>query len=157
MRKCGREWAARAAQASRRTSLSRKRIGSISGFWTKRSKLGNSRGPAANRLPRPVSVEPHTSASESKDISTNFILILIWFGLRYLPSMGLAEPDRSVVVAWGFGECGTILLLLLGGSLGRLNAKKGFAVCWRSDKIIFQVSGGWFGGFLGTSIPRVAV
>src|SRR5258708_31344846 len=145
MRKCGGGWAAPVAPASRRTSLSRKRIGSISEFWTKRSKVGNPRGPAAKRVTRPVSVEPHTSASESKDISTNFILILIWFGLRYLPSMGLAEPDRSEVVSWGLAECGTILLLFLSVSLERLKAERVFSVLTTSDKISVRVLVRWVG------------
>ncbi len=70
--------------------------------------------------------------------------------------MGLAEPDRSEVVAWGLAECGTILLLFLGVSLERLKAKKVFAVRGRSDKIIFQLLGVWFGVCVVSAILGIA-
>src|SRR6266566_9115333 len=156
MRKCGREWAALPAPASRQSFLWRKRIESIRRFWTKRSRLSNSRGPAAKRLTRSASVDPPTSASESKDISTNFILILIWFGLRYLPSMSLTEPDRSEVVAWGLAECGTILWLSLNVSLECLKSERVFAVRTRPDKIIFQLLGVWFGACGASAVLGIA-
>ncbi len=70
--------------------------------------------------------------------------------------MGLAEPDRSEVVAWGLAECGTILLLFLSVSLERLKAERVFAVRTRSDKIIFQLLGVWFGTCVVSAILGIA-
>jgi hypothetical protein len=83
-------------------------------------------------------------------------LILIWFGMRYLPSMGLAEPDRSEVVAWGLAECGAVFLLFLSVLLERLKAEKVLAVRTRSDKIIFQLLGVWFGACVISALLGIA-
>src|SRR6266853_1266182 len=80
MRKCGREWAARAAPASRRNSLSRKRIGSISGFWTKRSK--------AKRV----------FAVRTKFDKIIFQLLGVWFGTCVVSAiLGIARGNE-----WGY-------------------------------------------------------
>jgi hypothetical protein len=76
--------------------------------------------------------------------------------MRYLPSMGLAEPDRSEVVAWGLAECGTVFLLFLSVSLERLKAEKVLAVRTRSDKIIFQLLGVWFGACVISALLGIA-
>jgi hypothetical protein len=70
--------------------------------------------------------------------------------------MGLAEPDRSEVVAWGLADCGTVFLLFLSVLLDRLRAERVFAVRTRSDKIIFQLSGAWFGACVVSAFLGIA-
>jgi hypothetical protein len=70
--------------------------------------------------------------------------------------MGLAEPDRSEVVAWGLAECGTVFLLFLSVSLERLKAERVFAVRTSSDKIIFQLLGIWFGACVISALLGIA-
>lgn len=59
--------------------------------------------------------------------------------------MGLAEPDRSEVVAWGLAESGTALLIVLGVWLNRLKAVKLFPVRTTSDRILFPLLAIWSG------------
>jgi hypothetical protein len=74
---------------------------------------------------------------------TTYFFILVWFGIRYLPSMGLAEPERSEVVLWGVAECGTLLLLSVSVFIERLKATSVFAPRSRSDRILFYLLGVW--------------
>jgi len=76
--------------------------------------------------------------------------------MRYLPSMGLAEPDRSEVVAWGLAECGAVFLLFLSVSLERLKAERVFALRTKSDRIIFQLLGVWFGACVVSAALGIA-
>ena len=59
--------------------------------------------------------------------------------------MGLAEPDRSEVVAWGLAESGTALLIVLGVWLNRLKAVKLFPVRTTSDRFLFPLLAIWSG------------
>jgi hypothetical protein len=75
---------------------------------------------------------------------TIYFLILVWFGIRYLPSMSLAEPERSQVVLWGVAECGSLLLLSAFVLLERLKARRVFALRLTSDGVLFGLLGVWF-------------
>jgi len=86
--------------------------------------------------------------------STIFALILVWFGLRYLPGMSLAQPTRTEVVLWGLAEGAAVLLLFVGACFQRLSARKIFGLRTKSDRLPFYLLGFWLAaclasGFLG--------
>jgi hypothetical protein len=68
----------------------------------------------------------------------------MWFGLRYLPGMGLAEPERWEVIAWGVAECAIVALLLVNIVVQRSKAVKVFDIRTSADKTIVRWMSVWF-------------
>jgi hypothetical protein len=83
-------------------------------------------------------------------------LFLVWFGLQFLPSMGLAEPDRAEVMAWAVAEFAALLLLFAVVALQRLKAEKMLAIRTEADKTVFRLLGIWFGACLVSGVLGAA-
>jgi hypothetical protein len=85
-----------------------------------------------------------------------FLLFLVWFGLQYLSSMGLVEPDRAEVMAWALAEFAALLFLFLIVGVERLKAKKMLAIRTEADKTVFRLLGIWFGACLVSAVIGAA-
>lgn len=85
-----------------------------------------------------------------------FLLFLAWFGLQFLPSMGLAQPERAEVIAWAVAEFATLFFLCLAVALERLKAKKMLAIRTEADKTVFRLLGIWFGACLVSGVLGAA-
>jgi hypothetical protein len=70
--------------------------------------------------------------------------------------MGLAEPTRAEVVAWGVAEFGTVLFLFLSVLLERLKHERLFALRTKSDRTLFASLGVWFAACTVSAIVGIA-
>jgi hypothetical protein len=84
------------------------------------------------------------------------LLFLVWFGLQFLPGMGLARPDRAEVIAWAVAEFAALLFLFVFVAVQRLKAKKMLAIRTEADKTVFRLLGIWFGACLVSGVLGAA-
>ena len=83
------------------------------------------------------------------------LLALVWFGLRFLNSMSLVEPNRAEVVAWNLADFVAIVLLFLAVCVERLREEQVFSLRAKSDKVDFRLLAVWFGSCVASALTGV--